>query len=192
MAALTPAAGLVLAAGAGTRYGVPKALARAADGTPWLALAVERMREAGLARVTVVLGAAAEEARPLVPAAAGVDVVVAEHWAEGMGASLRAGMRRLEASAPPGLLAAAITLVDLPELPVAVLRRLLDGAGATTLRRASYSGRPGHPVVVGRQHWADFAGSLHGDTGGRGWLDAHGVRPVECGDLWSGRDVDTR
>jgi CTP:molybdopterin cytidylyltransferase MocA len=101
-------------------------------------------------------------------------------------------MRRLEVSAPPSVVAAAITLVDLPELPVAVVKRLLGGVRPTSLRQACYSGRPGHPVVVGRQHWADFTGGLHGDTGGRAYLVGHGAQEVEASDLWTGGDVDTR
>ncbi|HEY0248121.1 MAG TPA: nucleotidyltransferase family protein [Gryllotalpicola sp.] len=187
-----PTAGLVLAAGAGRRFGVPKALARAADGTPWVQLATEKLLVGGCAQVTVVLGASALEARTLVPADPRVAVVVEPHWTEGMGASLRAGMRWLEASAPPSVSAAAITLVDLPELPVAVIRRLLNGVRTTSLRQAVFSGRPGHPVVVGRQHWPDFLSTLHGDTGGRAYLTQHGVQEVEASDLWSGRDIDVR
>ncbi len=62
-----PLCGLVLAAGAGTRYGGPKALARTADGTPWLALAAGALRDGGCVDVLVALGAQAAEARPLVP-----------------------------------------------------------------------------------------------------------------------------
>jgi CTP:molybdopterin cytidylyltransferase MocA len=60
--------GVVLAAGAGTRFGGPKALARTAAGEPWLALAVGTLRAAGCEPVVVVLGTGADEAEPLVPA----------------------------------------------------------------------------------------------------------------------------
>lgn len=192
MAITFPSAGVVLAAGAGTRYGVPKALARAADGTPWVQLATEKLLEGGCSQVTVVLGASAAEARELVPSDPRVHVVVESHWTDGMGTSLRAGIRDLEASAPPSVSSAAITLVDLPDLPVAVVKRLLSGVRITSLRQAVFAGRPGHPVIVGRQHWADFSGTLHGDTGGREYLREHGVREIEAGDLWSGRDIDVR
>ena len=81
--------GLLLAAGAGRRMGRPKALV-----DTWLVDAVTTLREGGCARVTVVLGAGAEEARPLLEGY-DVDVVVAEDWDEGMGASLRTGLQSL-------------------------------------------------------------------------------------------------
>ena len=84
-------AGLVLAAGAGTRMGMPKALVEDESG-PWLSRAVQALTDGGCDDVTVVLGAAVDEAAALVP---GTAIVVAEDWAEGMGASLRAGLTAL-------------------------------------------------------------------------------------------------
>ena len=88
--------GLLLAAGAGRRMGMPKALVRDDVGEPWLLRGVATLREGGCEDVTVVLGAAADEASALLDGA-GVDVVVATDWAEGMGASLRAGLASLDA-----------------------------------------------------------------------------------------------
>src|SRR5688500_1712269 len=82
-------AGLLLAAGAGRRMGRPKALVE-----DWLVRAVTTLREGGCARVLVVLGASADEARLLLQGE-DVDVVVAEDWVEGMGASLSAGLATL-------------------------------------------------------------------------------------------------
>lgn len=188
MAVASPSAGIVLAAGAGTRYGVPKALARAADGTPWLQLAAEKLLAGGCSQVTVVLGASAAEARELVPADPRVSAVAEPHWTDGAGTSLRAGMRHLEASAPPSVSVAVITLVDFPDLPVAVLKRVLNAATSTSLRQAVFAGRAAHPLVVGRQHWPEFTGTLHGDAVGSAYLADHDVRHVESGDLWSGHD----
>lgn len=176
--------GLVLAAGAGSRYGAPKALARTPSGTPWLSLAVDVLEASGCAGVTVVLGAAAAHARALVPASA--SVVIASRWAEGMGASLAEGFRAL-----PRAGAALVTLVDLPGLPATACARVVgSGGNRDVLRRAVYRGRPGHPVLIGANHWAPVTDSLSGDRGGRAYLDAHGVEPVECADLFSGTDVD--
>ena len=61
--------GLLLAAGAGSRMGMPKALVRADDGEPWLVRGVRTLVEGGCAQVTVVLGASAEEALPLLEGA---------------------------------------------------------------------------------------------------------------------------
>jgi CTP:molybdopterin cytidylyltransferase MocA len=179
--------GIVLAAGAGTRAGGPKALSRTPDDEPWLARAVAVLRGAGCDRVVVVLGANAERAAALLPD--DVETVIADDWELGMSASLRAGLAAASGDA------ALITLVDLPDLPLAVARRVVgdwpaDAAGSAVLRRAAHSGRPGHPVLIGADHWAALAESLVGDHGGRAYLDDHGVRLVECNDLFDGRDQD--
>jgi CTP:molybdopterin cytidylyltransferase MocA len=178
-------AGLLLAAGAGSRMGMPKALMRDADGTSWLQRSVSALVDAGCDPVTVVLGARAEEARAVVPD--GVAVVVADDWAEGMAASLRAGLAALG-----GDDAVVLSLVDLPDVTADVVRRLVAaGADPTTLSRAAYDGEPGHPVLVGSEHWAGVADTATGDQGAKPYLAAHGVALVECGDLATGRDVDT-
>ena len=181
--------GLLLAAGAGTRMGMPKALVRGDDGEPWLLRGVRALADGGCAQVTVVLGAAAEEALPLLDGT-GATAVVAADWDQGMSASLRAG---LTAAAGTDAEAVVVNLVDLPDVGADVVRRLLDPApGAETLRRAAYDRRVGHPVVIGRAHWAAVAGNAVGDQGARAYLAARPVEIVECGDLASGRDVDRR
>jgi molybdenum cofactor cytidylyltransferase/nicotine blue oxidoreductase len=179
--------GLLLAAGAGTRMGRPKALMVDEDGTSWLVRGVEVLREGGCDDVTVVLGAAAVEAQALVPD--GVTVVVAVDWAEGMSASLRAGLDALEDT---DAAAALVSLVDLPDVTDAVVRRVL-GAGAddAALIRTTYDGEPGHPVVLGREHWFGVRAAAVGDLGARDYLANHALVEVECGDLATGVDVDT-
>jgi CTP:molybdopterin cytidylyltransferase MocA len=181
--------GLLLAAGAGTRMGMPKALVRDDDGRPWLTRSVTVLLDGGCDEVTVVLGASADEARALVPE--GVGMVVADEWASGMAASLRAGLAELAGIS--GAPAALVHLVDLPDVTAAVVRRVLAAgeAGATALARASYDGRPGHPVLLGRDHWAPVAEAAAGDRGAREYLATHDTALVECGDLASGVDVDT-
>ncbi len=183
--------GLLLAAGAGRRMGRPKALVTGEDGVPWLHSAVARLQAGGCRRVNVVLGASAEEAAVLLAEAPvpheDVHVVVASDWAEGMGASLRAGLAAADAHAD----AVLVTLVDLPDLTVEVLRRV--AAAATVpgdLVRATYDGMPGHPVVLGRDHWDGVRESARGDQGARDYLASHDVVEVECGDLATGCDVD--
>ena len=181
--------GLLLAAGAGSRMGRPKALMRDADGTSWLRHAVAVLLEGGCDGVTVVLGARADEAVCLLDGL-GVDVVVAHDWDEGMSASLRAGLTSFSGGDAE---AAVVTLVDLPDLNAAVVRRMLiEREGDEALVRAAYHGRPGHPVLIGRAHWPGVLASLAGDSGAREYLAAHRAELVECGDLATGRDVDTR
>ena len=179
--------GLLLAAGAGRRMGRPKALVRGDDGEPWLVRAVRVLADGGCTQVEVVLGAAADEALPLL-VGTGASAVVAADWDEGMSASLRAG---LAAAGGTDADAVVVSLVDLPDVGADVVRRLLGSeVDAGTLRRASYAGRPGHPVVLGREHWAGVAAEATGDRGARDYLAAHDAEVVECGDLATGRDVD--
>ncbi len=187
--------GLLLAAGAGRRMGGPKALLREASGETFAARGVRVLREGGCARVTVVVGAAAAEVTAAVtgPDAedSGVDVVVAPDWETGMGASLRAGLAAV--AADRGVDAVVVSLVDLPDVGPAVVRRLLSSvpASPTTLARTSYDGRPGHPVLIGRDHWAGVARTAEGDRGARGYFRTRDHVLVECGDLATGHDTDT-
>lgn len=175
--------GIVLAAGAGTRAGGPKALRLDDDGMPWLHRCVAALRAGGCDDVVVVLGADAGRARALCPS--DVRIVEAADWAEGLSASLKAGLAAAEGDA------AVITLVDLPRLPVeAVTRILTPPPGPATLRRAVYDGRPGHPVLLGRDHWAAAAASAEGDRGASRYLRAQGADEVELAELWDGDDAD--
>jgi CTP:molybdopterin cytidylyltransferase MocA len=173
--------GLLLAAGAGSRMGIPKALVPG-----WLPNAVDVLLDGGCVRVVVVLGARAEEARPLVPAHAAV--VVAADWRKGMSRTLSAGLVALEVG---DAVAAVVHLVDLPDVTAEVARRVLaGGVRAESLARATYDGRPGHPVLLGRGHWPAVIAEVEGDRGARDYLAAHDVAAVECGDLATGQDVD--
>ena len=181
----TRIAGIVLAAGAGTRAGGPKALRRDADGVPWLHRSVAALRDGGCTSVVVVLGAGADRARELVPE--GADAIVAGNWADGLSASLRAGL----AAVPASTLAVVVTLVDLHALPAAAVARILAAPlGPGTLRRAVYAGRPGHPVLIGARHLEAAAASATGDRGAGLYLAAQGAEPVELSGLWDGADDD--
>ena len=184
--------GVLLAAGAGSRMGMPKALVVGADGELWLARGVRVLSEAGCGPTVVVLGASADEAEDLLPAGVPVTVGIAEDWQSGLSASLRRGLE--VAATFDDVDAVVITLVDLPDLGVDAVRRVASvppGDARSALRQAHYSGRPGHPVLIGRDHWLPLRRSLTGDSGARKYLGAHGAEAVDCSDLGSGRDVDS-
>ena len=189
--------GIVLAAGAGTRMGRPKALVRDPEGRPWLDRAVATLLDGGCDDVVVVLGAAAREARLVVPDRPAVRSVVAASWADGLAASLVAGVRTV---AGTGAEAALVSLVDLPDLPAAAVRRVLGPLAhrPEAVRQATYGGRPGHPVLLGRTHWAPLLAGLldvggdptRADRGAGPYLRAAGAERIACDDLWDGRDHD--
>lgn len=180
--------GILLAAGEGRRFGRPKALVRDDSGVTWLERSAQALLDGGVRSVYVVLGAEIDAARHEVPDC-GV-IVEAADWAEGMGASLRAGLHSV-AITPDSVHAALVMLVDTPGVGSRVVSRLVSRGGSAALARASYDGTPGHPVLIGRDHWGGVRGQAHGDEGARGYLRSHHVDLVECGDIGSGEDVDS-
>ena len=174
----TTVAGILLAAGAGSRFGMPKVCA--AQGN-WLRAAVAALYDGGCGEVVVVLGAAVVDVPP--PARA----VIAEDWSDGLSASLRAGLVAVDADY------AVVHTVDTPDVGAAVVRRVIDAAreSPSGLARARYGAAPGHPVVMARRHWPAVLESLRGDEGARSFLAARDdVVAVDCADLATGRDID--
>ncbi|HEY2006758.1 MAG TPA: nucleotidyltransferase family protein [Solirubrobacteraceae bacterium] len=174
-------AGLVLAAGAGSRFAASESkLLADVGGQPVLERAVAAACAVpALERVVVVLGAHSTEVR------AGVqfgraEVTVCADWASGQAASLRCGLLALT-----GAEKVIVTLGDAPLITPQVIARFLDEPPGT---RAVFEGRPGHPVVLGPRE-ISAALSLTGDQGARELL--RGGRQIEVGHLCSGRDVDT-
>lgn len=179
---------MLLAAGAGRRLGAPKALVVGGDGVPWLTARAGALVDGGCSPVLVVLGAAADQARTLLPDDA--VPVLAPAWQEGMGASLRAGLTAC-AELEPTPAAALVALVDTPGLTSEVVRRLVGRTQPSVLAQAVYGGRRGHPVLIGRHHWDGVRAAAAGDRGARDYLARHDVQRVECGDVGEGSDVDT-
>jgi CTP:molybdopterin cytidylyltransferase MocA len=185
------AAGLVLAAGGGTRFGAaPKQLADF-HGRPLLEWAVRaQCAVTELSRVVVVLGAHAADVAERVDFGR-AETVVCPDWESGQAATLRRGLAELagEAGDRSGRRLAAgkviVTLGDAPLVTADVIRMFIDEPPRT---RALYHGRPGHPVVLGAQEISALT-SLDGDQGARGLL--RGGPVLEVGHLCSGRDVDT-
>lgn len=164
---------------------MPKALADTGSG-PWVLRALELLEPCD--QRLVVLGDRADDVAALLPA--GVQAVRNPSFESGMGSSLRAGLSAIDADVD----AVVVMLVDLPDLVPDVLRRVLLGLPAEprqALLRAAFDGRPGHPVLIGRDHVIGVLAAAHDDTGARDYLRAHSVGLIECGDLAGGDDVDT-
>jgi CTP:molybdopterin cytidylyltransferase MocA len=175
--------GLVLAAGAATRFGAPKQLADL-DGVPLLEHALRTMTAAPVGRVVVVLGSGADEV------AAGVDLhgadpVVCGRWEEGQSASLACGLAELA-----GCEAVVVTLGDQPRLSPAAIRRVISSRNDAAAVRATYNGNPGHPVLLERSLFEQLR-NVSGDWGARNLLLSVQVLDVPCDDLGGGDDVDT-
>ncbi len=172
-------AGLVLAAGAGSRYGQPKAPV-VLDGERLVDRAVRLLREVGCDPVVVVLGAWVGD----VPDA---EVALNADWAEGMGSSLRVGLTALEHRTEVERV--AITLVDLPGLTADAVRRVV--ACPDDIVIATYEGERGHPVLFTRKHWNGIREHAQGDQGARGFLrERTDITLVEVGDIARGYDLD--
>jgi CTP:molybdopterin cytidylyltransferase MocA len=173
-------AGLILAAGAGSRYGRSPKLLADLGGRPLLEHAIQAQCSVPeLETIAVVLGAHSAailesvdfmRARPL----------VCSSWREGIAASLRCGSDALT-----GAERVILTLGDEPLMSAEIIARFVDAAPRT---RATYDGQPGHPVVLGSEQLHQIA-TLAGDRGARELL--RGGPTIECGGLGARGDVDT-
>ncbi len=187
--------GLLLAAGAGRRFGGPKALATT-EGVPWVVSSAQVLLDGGCGDVLVVTGAQAQQVEGLLaeafPGDPRVGTTFCGTWEQGMGESLRAGLMSLVARGRTVPLVAVAHLVDLPDVGADVVARLLDrsGAGPAGLARAAYRGVAGHPVLLGQDHWQGVLSGARGDQGARAYLRRARPELVECGDLARGSDVD--
>jgi CTP:molybdopterin cytidylyltransferase MocA len=178
--------GLVLAAGAGRRFGGPKQLAEL-DGAPLLQHALDAMLGARLEPVRVVLGAHADRVLPALALGAAEPVLCAG-WEEGLSASLRCGVDALD-----GCDWIVVTLGDQPRMTARVIAAIADEAGGAPAGceavRAVYDGHPGHPVALARSMLPAVL-ALRGDVGARDLLAGATVRTVEVGHLARPDDVD--
>ncbi len=176
-------AGVLLAAGDGSRLGQPKALV-IVGGATLASRGVGLLRDGGAAPLIVVTGAADVE----IP---GVLAVHNPRWRTGMGSSLAAGLTAV----PDGCTAAVIALADQPLVGAEAVRRLIGAhhAGAS-VAVAAYGGKPRNPVLIGREHWPQAIELAVGDVGARPFLRARPdlVTLVECGDTGRPDDIDTR
>jgi CTP:molybdopterin cytidylyltransferase MocA len=178
-------AGLVLAAGAGTRFGGGKQLAEL-DGRPLVEHALAAMASSPVDFVVLVLGARADEISARVELH-GATVVVADDWETGQSASLRAGVA---AARERGVDAVVVTLGDQPRIASDAIARVIELGGDAWAARATYGGVPGHPVLLGAPLFDEIA-ELAGDTGARALLSDIVVVDVPCDGLGSPTDIDT-
>jgi molybdenum cofactor cytidylyltransferase len=170
---------LVLAAGAGRRFGGRKLLAPW-RGAPLICAALDAAASAPLDGLTVVTGADSRDVAEAVADWArrnpgpGVEVVHASEHHEGLAASLRTGLRAL----PPAADGVVIFLGDMPRIPDGIVRALLDSLGRDGLAAAPlFENRRGHPVLVRRDLLPALLG-LVGDAGAKSVLDGLGDRLV--------------
>jgi CTP:molybdopterin cytidylyltransferase MocA len=179
-------AAVVLAAGGGRRYGMPKALVEYEGGL--LVERAVRTAQAVCDPVLVVLGAQAvdvwRQAR-----LDGAAVLANKDWETGMASSLRTGLDGLRGW-PGRVDAALVLLVDMPGMTPAALTRMAGYAAPDALAVATYDGVRGHPVLLGREHWAGVAETATGDEGARRYLAAHPVTEVDCTGLADPTDLD--
>jgi nicotine blue oxidoreductase len=185
----TVLAGLVLAAGAGSRLGRPKALLRV-GGELLVERACRVLAAGGCGPLVIVLGAAADEVLGAARLPAGATVVRNPDWPTGMGSSLRAGLAAL----PAGAGAVVVGLVDQPLVrPEAVGRLAAAWRAGAVAAVATYGGQPRNPVLLTRPVLADVAAAATGDRGAREWLRRHPdlVAAVPCDDAGDPADIDT-
>lgn len=177
--------GVLLAAGAGARFGGGKLVAPLEDGTP-VGVRSARVLQSSVDRVLAVVrpGDAPLEA---ILRAEGLEVVPFPGAGKGMGASLAFGI-----SSAPAADGWVVALADMPfvrpETVAAVVRALRAGAAIVA---PAFRGRRGHPVGFAATLFADLV-RLEGDAGARSVLVRHEPEVVllECDDSGVVRDVD--
>lgn len=184
---------LVLAAGASSRMGRPKAGVRI-PGTErtFLSRLITTLLDAGLPGVTVVTGAAPEATRE---AWTGHDPRVRfahnEDWAEGQLRSLQCGLAAVDR---PDLEAVLVALVDIPLVDVQTVRDLVAAWRRTRapIVRPARGDEHGHPVIFGREVFAALT-SADPAEGAKPVVRAYADRilNVAVADAGAFRDFDT-
>jgi CTP:molybdopterin cytidylyltransferase MocA len=188
------AAAVVLAAGAGRRYGMPKALVEY-EGSLLVERAVRTAREV-CDPVLLVLGAQAVDVWRRADLD-GATVLANNDWETGMASSLRTGLDGLRGwpltagrRGGGAIDAALVTLVDMPGMTPEALAAVAAHAAPDALAVATYDGVHGHPVLLGREHWAGIIQTATGDEGARRYLATHDVTEIDCTGLADPVDLD--
>ncbi len=185
----TTVAGVLLAAGEGSRFGQPKALVEF-SGQTLAERGVHLLRAGRADPILVVTGAVPIEL-------SGARTVFNPAWRTGMGSSLRAALQALsdsESDIGPEVGAVVVALADQPLVGAEAVARLIaayrDGISVAV---AAYDGQPRNPVLLAREHWPEVIATAAGDQGARAFLRARPdlVTLVECADTGRPDDIDT-
>jgi CTP:molybdopterin cytidylyltransferase MocA len=200
----TTVAGVLLAAGEGSRFGGPKALVEL-DGQTLAERGVRLLRAGGADPILVVTGATEVQ----IP---GTHAVYNPDWRTGMGSSLRAALNALtspenispedaspedaspEDAGPEEVGAVVVALADQPLVgPESVARLIAAYRAGASVAVAAYDGQRRNPVLLAREHWPEVIATAIGDTGARAFLRARAdlVSLIECGDTGRPDDIDT-
>jgi CTP:molybdopterin cytidylyltransferase MocA len=187
----TTVAGVLLAAGEGSRFGQPKALVKL-NGQTLAERGVGLLRAGGADPILVVTGAVPVEL-------AGTLTVDNPQWRTGMGSSLRAALQALTEArrAPemgPEIRAVVVALADQPLVGADAVARLIAAyRGGASVAVAAYDGQARNPVLLAREHWPEVIATATGDQGARTFLRTRPelVTLVECGDTGRPDDIDT-
>ena len=182
-----PMIAVLLAAGAGTRFGGGKLLHPLPDGVAIAAHAARNLREAGLEVVAVVRPGDFPLADMLEQE--GCHVTRCADAVKGMGHSLAHGVAAArEASGW------VVALADMPNVKPATVQALVDAVARGALVAAPvYTGTRGHPVVFSGTLAGELA-ALSGDTGARAVFERHrdSVALVEVDDPGVLVDIDAK
>jgi len=191
----TTVAGVLLAAGEGSRFGQPKALVKL-NGQTLAERGVGLLRAGGADPILVVTGAVPLELD-------GTVTVDNPQWRTGMGSSLRAALQTLTEVDPgpeigpeigTAVGAVVVALADQPLVGAEAIARLIAAyRGGASVAVAAYHGQPRNPVLLAREHWPEVIATATGDQGARTFLRTRPelVTLVECGDTGRPDDIDT-
>jgi len=173
-------AGIILAAGSGSRMGGPKATIEI-NGERLVDRAVALFHDAGIKDVYVVLGAWQGQIT-------GAEIVLNPDWQSGMGSSLRVGLETLLKN--PAYSQVIISLVDLPGMTSDAIAAVANSSQEIVM--GTFDGKPGHPVKFARKYWKEIAESATGDFGARNFLKGRDdVFTIALEKLAIGKDLDT-
>lgn len=181
-----PTAGIVLAAGDGSRLGGRAKALLPHRGRPLLHTVVDALLGGGCDEVVVVVGAFGDEVAAACPA--GATAVHNPDWPDGMSTSLRRGVDAARTHDR-----VALTVVDFPGITADLVRHVLAEHRPGTVTLPVFEDRPGHPVVFDHADALTAADEATGDEGARSFLarNRDRVRRVDCSDLAEAGDVDT-